>query len=111
MEPLSVEFMVDAVQVSTLGFGVVVCLSAGAMLLRGLARDRPDGRSWRGSIGTVVLAIPEHGTGAVRVAGPFGVTVMPARGIHHEAVARGERVLIVDLEGRVAEVCSYPEGE
>lgn len=111
MEPLTPELMVDTLQVSALAFGVLFILSMGATLVREMAGARPDGRTWRGSIGTVVLAIPEHGIGAVRVAGPFGVTVLPARGIHHEGLAWGARVLIVDLEGRVAEVCSYPEGE
>lgn len=103
--------MVDTLQVSALAFGVVLCLSVSTTLIRRVARHRPEGRTWRGAIGTVVLAIPERGVGAVRVAGPFGVTVLPARGIHHEGLPSGARVLIVDLEGRVAEVCSYPEGE
>ena len=113
--------MLDVLHVSVLAFGVVLCLSVSSTLLRRVRLHRPEGRTWRGSIGTVVLAIPEHGVGAVRVAGPFGVTVVPARGIHHEGVSWGARVLIVDaaiaakvivdLTGRVAEVCSYPEGE
>ena len=111
MEPLSPELMWDVLHVSVLAVGVVLCLSVSSTLLRRVRLHRPEGRTWRGSIGTVVLAIPEHGVGAVRVAGPFGVTVVPARGIHHEGVSWGARVLIVDLTGRVAEVCSYPEGE
>ena len=66
---------------------------------------------WRGAVGRVALDIPATGVGRVSFVTRSGRVHLPARELHGHAIAAGTEVLIVDLDGRIAEVCPYSPGD
>lgn len=111
MDPRAYDVMTQALQATTVGVALVTVVSVLVLLVRAVTRTPPRAGSRRGSIAVVVVSIPAGGVGAIRVPGPHGVGLVPARGHDGEAVPLGAHVLIVDLRQRVAEVCAYPESE
>lgn len=101
--------------VAFLAVACALLLGVGLVLLaaRVSAGPGPDtrlaGMRLVGQWGRVVMAIPHAGVGLVRVAGVRVVTGVPARSLERDAIALGQKVVVVDVRDGVLEVT--PSGD
>ncbi len=90
-----------------LGIGVMIG-SGAAWVMRALSVETTssnvDTRSLAGREAEVLLAIPTHGTGKIRVAYQGQILDLPATAPEERAIARGDRVMVIAVVGGTAQV-------
>lgn len=89
------------------GIGLMIG-SGAAWVMRALSKETTssnvDTRSLAGREADVLLAIPTHGTGKIRVEHQGQVLDLPATAPEERAIERGDRVMVIAVVGGTAQV-------